>query len=306
MSAPSTLFLALRLPLALGGLLTCWPSAFPAIRIAVQAFTPLEITTFRLSVAALLMLVIGSIKGMKAPDMRHLGPIALCGIVGLMIYNLGLGYGLQTVSASAAGFIVAMGPVFIVLFSALFLRERFGWKTCSGIALSFMGASVIAFSKPGGFALEWGAFYVLTAAFSAAVMTLTQKPLLSHYSAYDLTAYMTLAAALSVLPLGWHVFPKAYAEFGTAPVWALLHLAITVSLIGYLFWGYVLSQLPASRVASFMYLIPISATFLAWASIGEVPTLMTLFGGATVIAGVAIVNWRRMQKRQPVEIVVAE
>lgn len=48
-----------RLPLSLIGLLLCWPSAFPAIRVAVAEFTPLEVTAFRLTGAALLMLIIG-------------------------------------------------------------------------------------------------------------------------------------------------------------------------------------------------------------------------------------------------------
>lgn len=295
---------SLRLPLALLGLLICWPSAFPAIRIAVRDFTPMEVTSFRLTGAALLMLLIGAMKGMKHPQRVHLFPIALCGIIGLMVYNLGLGYGLQTVSAAAAGFIVALAPVFIVLFSVIFLHEKIGWKTCSGIALSFVGASLIAFTKPGGFSLEWGALYVFSAALAAAVMTLTQKPLLAHYTAYDLTTYMTIAAALSVLPFGWQVFAKAWAMGPTASVAALAHLAVVVSFIGYLFWGYVLSRLSPSRVASFMYLIPISATLIAWIWIGEVPQWMTVLGGMVVIAGVAIVNIRRQQKRQTVEVVI--
>jgi drug/metabolite transporter (DMT)-like permease len=296
-------FAKFKLPLALIGLLICWPSAFPAIRIAVRDFTPLEVTAFRLTGAAVLMLAIGLVKGMKQPGWHDALSMAVCGVVGLMVYNLGLGYGLLSVSAATAGFIVAIGPVFIVLLSALFLKERFGWKTGGGIGLSFAGAALIALSKPGGFALEWGAFYVLIAAFSAAVMTLTQKPLLSNYSPYDLTTYMTVAAALSVLPLGWQVFPKAWAAMGSDSVWALLHLAIIVSFIGYLFWGYVLMRLPASRVASFMYLIPISATFLAWVGIGERPAVMTLAGGGVVILGVAIVNVRRAQKKQTLEVV---
>jgi drug/metabolite transporter (DMT)-like permease len=293
---------SLALPFALMGLLLSWPSAFPAIRIAVRDFTPLEVTAFRLTGAAVLMLLIGAVKGIQRPATKDIPPIAVCGVVGLMLYNLGLGFGLQTVTAATAGFIVAIGPVFIVLLSALFLKERFGWKTGGGIAISFLGAAVIALSKPEGFALEWGAAYVLVAALSAAVMTLTQKPLLSRYSPYDLTTYMTLAAALSVLPFGWAVFPKALAQLGSPGVWALMHLAVIVSFIGYLFWGYVLMRLPASRVASFMYLIPISATFLAWVWIGERPALMTLVGGVVVIAGVAIVNLRRVQKKQTPEV----
>ncbi|MBY0355973.1 MAG: DMT family transporter [Rickettsiales bacterium] len=301
----------LALPLAVIGLLLSWPSAFPAIRIAVREYSPLEVTAFRLSVAALLMFSIGAFKGMGRPRRIHFLPIMVCGIVGLMVYNLGLGYGMLTISASAAGFIIALGPVFIVIFSALFLHEVVGWKTRAGIALSFVGATLIAVGKAGGFSLEWGAFYVLLSALSAAVMTLTQKPLLSHYTAYDLTAYMTLCAALSVLPLGWTVFPKVYLAFhqsvmATSSVWAMLHLAVSVSFIGYLLWGYVLSQLPASRVASLMYLIPISATLIAWGWIGEVPSVTTLIGGGIVIAGVAIVNIRRMQKKQPVEVMAVE
>jgi drug/metabolite transporter (DMT)-like permease len=275
--------------------LFCWPSAFPAITVAVREFSPEQITAFRLTGAALLLAAIGIYKKIRLPAKNDIPALAAAGIIGLTVYNLGLAYGLRITTNGAAAFIVGLSPVFLVLFSALFLHERIGWKTTSGIAVSFSGASLIAFTKDGGISLEWGSLLVLISAISAAIMALLQKPLLKRYTGFEVTTYMTISGALAAVPFGFNVFAEVTNEWNEA-VFALLFLTITVSIFGYLFWSYMLARLPASRSASLLYLLPLSTMIIAYFWIGEVPGVTTLVGGAIVLTGVAIVNFRRARK----------
>jgi drug/metabolite transporter (DMT)-like permease len=65
-------------------------------------------------------------------------------------------------------------------------------------------------------------------------------------------------------------------------------------VVAYIAWSYVLSRIPASQAGSYLALIPVVALFLAWLWLGEIPTLSALLGGAVVLAGVMLVNRRRI------------
>ena len=55
-------------------------------------------------------------------------------------------------------------------------------------------------------------------------------------------------------------------------------------------WTYALSRAPASMVASFLYLVPVSAIFIAWVWLGEIPLALSLVGGVLSLVGVVLVN----------------
>jgi drug/metabolite transporter (DMT)-like permease len=54
-----------------------------------------------------------------------------------------------------------------------------------------------------------------------------------------------------------------------------------------------LAQIPASRAASLLYLVPVLAIIVAWVWLAEIPTVSSLIGGAIVLSGVLLVNTRR-------------
>ena len=90
--------------------------------------------------------------------------------------------------------------------------------------------------------------------------------------------------------------PGMAAAVRSAPFGATLALFYTgIFPIGivYVTWAYVLSRMPASKAASFLYLIPFCATLFAWAILGETPSALSFAGAGTVLIGVFVVNSRR-------------
>lgn len=62
------------------------------------------------------------------------------------------------------------------------------------------------------------------------------------------------------------------------------------SAIAYTLFAIALSRAPAPIVTSFLYLVPVVALLLSWWWLGEVPTVVTLAGGAVAVVGVTLVQ----------------
>jgi len=273
-----------------------WASAFPAIRVGLQAFSPVHVALLRYLVAALVLAVYAVVTRMPLPRRADVPRLALAGLIGFTLYNALLNTGEVTVPSAVASFIIASAPVFIALFATLFLHERLRVAGWAGIALSFVGVTVIALSNGSGLQLDPRAFIILLAALAQSIYTVGQKPLLKRYSPLQFTSYAIWFGAFFLL-----IFtPGLRTEINAAPPGALLalvYLGVFPGAIGYITWSQVLARLPASTAASFLYMVPALALFIAWIWLGEVPTLIALGGGALILAGVILVNTLGRQRR---------
>ena len=123
---------------------TLWASSFPAIRVALGAFSPGELAALRYLIASAALALYVVLRRPGWPMRGDLPRIGLTGVLGIAAYNLLLNTGELTVDAGTASFIVNTVPVFTAVFGLVFLYERFrawGWI---GMALSFAGVAVIA------------------------------------------------------------------------------------------------------------------------------------------------------------------
>lgn len=72
----------------------------------------------------------------------------------------------------------------------------------------------------------------------------------------------------------------------------MVYLGVFPTAVGYVTYAYAFSRMNASVAASFLYLVPVLAYLIAWVWLGEVPTVLSVVGGAVVLAGVFVVNRR--------------
>lgn len=265
-----------------------WSCSFPAIRAALIDFSPGQLAALRFLIASIVLGGYFVAVRPQLPVARDLPRIVLAGALGIAAYNWLLNTGELTVDAGTASFIVNTAPVFTAAFGLLFLGERlrmWGWV---GIMLGLVGVSVIAASR-GGLRFGSGAPYVFGAAICQATQFVLQKPLLARYGALPVTALVIWVGAVLLLPFLPEGFVAA-RHASAASMAALVFLGIGPAALAYLAWTYALSQMPVSRAASFLYLVPPIATVIALVWLKEFPAPSALLGGFLALSGVVIVN----------------
>lgn len=275
--------------LALAVAIVLWGSAPVGIRAALHGYPPGQLAFFRFSIGSLVLAAYAVASHVRIPDRRDLPIILLAGAVGITIYNTVLNYGLITVPAGTASFLIASTPIWTSLLAIFTLRERltfFGWL---GIFTSFVGIGLIASQRAGGLRFSPGALIIVVGAIFYGLYMVLQKKILGQYRALEFTCYSFWAGTLLMAPFGWGLVHTVKSAPFHATL-ATIYLGIFPAAVANFAWAYAMTHAPAGRTSSFLYLMPLVSVAIAWVWLGEVPSPTALIGGALALAGVVLVN----------------
>ncbi|MCL2753533.1 MAG: DMT family transporter [Defluviitaleaceae bacterium] len=277
--------------LAAMGTVLFWASAFPAVKYSLDYFSPGALMLFRFAVASLALLAVCVIKKTPLPKVRDLPLFALCGVVGVFLYMWLFNTGTDLVAAGISGFIIASVPVFTLILSIIFLKEKAKPMIWVGVITSFLGIVIIATTQmTDGFEINEGVWILLVAALVAGVFIVTQRLLLRKYSVLQATAYPIIIATVFMLIF----LPDLLQELPNATSGAsivVVYLGVFPAAIAYLFWGYALANAQKTvHITSFLYLSPFLASIMAFIWLGERLPFLAIIGGAVVVGGMVITN----------------
>ena len=265
-----------------------WASAFAAIRVALRSYEPAAFASLRLIVAGLAFVALAPLVGLRLPGRADWPRFVLAGAIGMTLYQLLLGFGEEDIAAGTASLLIATSPLWVVVFARLFLGERLGAVALAGVAIAFAGAAVVALSATTELRVALNAAAILGAAICQALYIVLTKPLLDRYRALDVAAGTAWVGAVLSLPFAVRL-PAQAADAGLDSTLSIVYLGLFASALGFVFWTRALQRLPASVLATVLWLVPPVATVIAWLWLGEVPGRGVLAGGALVVVGVAMV-----------------
>jgi drug/metabolite transporter (DMT)-like permease len=266
-----------------------WGSAFVGIRAALPAYSPAHLALLRFLSASAALAVYAAITRMRMPALKDLPLIFLLGLLGFAFYNIALNYGEKTIQAGPAALLLQTLPIWTALLARFFLKERLrplGWV---GIGIGFAGALVIAFGKGFGASPGWAAGLILLASITASVYNILQKGMLKRFRPVEVTTWAIWAGTALLLPFSGGLIGEIRAA-PAASTAAAVYLGVGPAALAYATWAVVLSRLPASRAAGFLYAVPVTAFVIGWLWLGEVPGPADVIGGLLALAGVAVIN----------------
>ncbi|HEX7023038.1 MAG TPA: DMT family transporter [Trueperaceae bacterium] len=273
-----------------------WGSAFPAIKIGLEGFSAGELALARYLVASLCFVPVLLItRNRLLPARRDIPRFLLIGFLGITIYHVALNYGEVHVTAGAASLIIATAPAITAILAYFLLGDSLPAAGWLGIAVSFAGVALIVFGEGKELGFNPYALLVLLSSLVTSLFFVLQKPLFDRYSAIEVTAFSAWAGTLPMLVFAPGL-PSALTHAGAAPLWAAVYIGVFPAALAYMLMSYAISKAPVTLVTAFLYAVPVFSLLFSWLLIGEVPSWLTLVGGAVAIGGIILVN--NAKKRQ--------
>jgi drug/metabolite transporter (DMT)-like permease len=212
------------------------------------------------------------------------------GLVGTTAMGLGFA-GLAFLPLPEAVALGYTAPLLVVLFAAMFLKERVGAFRFSAVMLGLLGVGIILQPRltlsVGGVAEReaLGALLVVMSACFASLAQIHIRNMVQTEQTSAIVFWFSITAtvtSLLTLPFGW-VIPSA-------EITALLVLAGIFGGFGQIFLTSSYRFAEASLVAPFDYASMLASLIIGYAGFSEVPTAQVLIGASVVItAGVVII-----------------
>jgi len=264
-----------------------WGSSFVFIKLGLEEIAPLTLALLRFAIATpFLLIIVGLTSGFEGL-FRGWKHMLILGLTGVTAYHAFQNIGMTMTSASESSIIIASNPILIALCSWYFLKEKISRIGAAGIMLAFFGVFTIV-ARSGlslGFSSMLGNLLCLGSVFSWTAYSVYGKQKLKETSANEIAAYSSLFGAILLAPPAL-ILEGLKLPTSTVPWVSLLALGFLCSGIAYLFWYKALEDLPASEAGSYLFLIPVIASTLAYFILGERLDTTFFFGASLVIVGV--------------------
>lgn len=273
-----------------------WGFNFVVIKLSVEAMPPILAAAFRFAAAAFPAILF--VRPPKAPAWIVMAFGLSFGVALYGFLNLGVAWGMP---AGLSSLVLQTQAFFTMVMAFVLLGERPSRFQIIGGAIAFGGIAVIASER-----LEMTNLLPLVLVLLAAVSwglanVLTKKA--GRVNAISFTVWGVLAAPVPLLLLslvteGWPAIAAAVSGFSWSDAGLIAFLAYPATLLGGGIWSWLLGRHPASVVAPFTLLVPITGLLSGYLVLGETISWVEVAGALLVISGL-VVTLRKARKTEP-------
>ncbi|MDQ2912318.1 MAG: DMT family transporter [Chloroflexota bacterium] len=294
---------SLLTPLAAFCVALAWSGSWITGKLALASAPPLEISTVRFVIAALVLAAI-AIATRTDLGRGSLWPVVLAGVFGYFAYNAFVFVGLAMAPASDGALIVPTLIPVLTAVAASFVGERLTATKLAGFALASFGAALVIAAGQTGDEISSrrliGDLLMLLGAGCWAIYTVLGTIALRTRSPLAVVTIAAPIGAVLLFPLGF--FEKRYADVASwdAAVWLnVLYLALAGSVASFILFYWVVRRVGAGVAAMTSYFVPVLTLAMAVVLLGDRPQPLQLVGGLVILAGVRLATLRFARDSQP-------
>jgi|GEM_PF-1749213 drug/metabolite transporter (DMT)-like permease len=248
---------------------------------------PLNLWLFRLlfAIPTLLPFVrLSQLKQLSRKDWMNLIWIGALPVgVGMSLYHLAV----ANSQANEMAIIFSANPIFVLLFSKLFFKEKFPLKVYLGMMIGFVGLIVISYSSK--FTGDIYALIMIVSCALFAILTVFGRPISQHSSSAAFN-FMAFVIAVPVVLIEMAIF-KVPIQISLKAIPYLAYIGIVTTGIAYLLFFKGISIIGASLGSMSFFAKPWIASFLAFIVLSEVMSTQMIAGGILMALSLVIAYW---------------
>ena len=261
-------------------------SIFPVI-VRMNLTSGLISAFYRMAIATAIILPFALYrKKLKVENLKVLLPILMCGILfasDIAVWNISI----QNSSATQATLLTNLSPIWVGVFSLIFLNFRPRKSFWLGTVIALIGMTVfVGVETILNLQLDFAFFLGVLSGILYAIYILISKTVLEKMEVITFITYSMIFSTIFLLLINM-VFGEQFFGFSNEAWISLLVQGIVCQLIAWLLISYATQKMRATRVSLSLLSQAIFATILAAIFVNENITSIQMIGSIIILAGIA-------------------
>ena len=273
-------------------------ASFLAMKVVLFEYSPTSTMMFRMLIASLVFMpfmatVYRNIRIRK----QDVGLLFLMTLCEPCLYFLLEANALNLTTASQAGIVYSMLPLFITLGAIIVLREKVPLAAFGGFLIAIIGSVMLSCDSA---ATEIAPKPILgnTLEFFAVIMTtvsiITTKYLMEKYPPFFLAGFQTVSGAIFFTLLNF-IQGNSFHINLTMTLFVIVYLGI-VTVSDYALYNFAMCSLSASKASAFLYLQPVFAIFFGVVFLNEFLTPLQIVAVFLIFTGLILSQKKMLVK----------
>jgi drug/metabolite transporter (DMT)-like permease len=227
----------------------------------------------------------------KSVIFKHWKILVLLSVFSVACFNTFIYIGLTNTSASNATILQSVIPIFILILSALWVKDSVSNRQWLGVFISLIGVLILItkaeLSNLLALQFNQGDLFIVFAVFLWAIYSilLRWRPVeLDGFTFFGITVLFGSIALLPFALIEWHFI--ANIVWQTQATYTIMYMAIFPSILAYIFWNKGVEELGAVNAGLFIHLMPLFGVILSAIFLNEQIAGFHIIGMLFIFSGI--------------------